>query len=75
MNHKYTTIAIAAFVASIAVTAVGFAVPQQAMAHYGHQNHNQRSSINVNQDIGQANVCSNSTCVNDASNDAQIHGH
>ncbi len=73
MNHKYTTIAIAAFVASIAITAVGFAVPQQALAHYGHSIHNHGSSISVNQTISQANICSDSQCLNDASNDAQIH--
>jgi hypothetical protein len=74
MNHKNTTLAIAAIVAAIAVTAAAFAIPQQALA-YGHHNHNNNhgNSIKVNQDISQANLCSNSTCINSASNDASIH--
>jgi hypothetical protein len=70
MNHKNMTLAIAAIVAAVAVTAVGFAIPQQAFAYGHHHNHN---SIEVNQDISQANLCSNSTCINSASNDADIH--
>ena len=70
MNHKNTTLAIAAIVAAIALTAVAFAIPQQALA-YGHQhNHN---IVKVNQNISQLNACSDSICVNDASNDADIH--
>jgi hypothetical protein len=72
MNHKNTTLAMAVIVAALAITAVGFAVPQQAFAHYGHH-HNSSNSIDVSQSISQANLCSNSTCVNDASNDANIH--
>jgi hypothetical protein len=71
MNHKNTTLALAAIVAAVAMTAVGFAVPQQAFAHYGHHSHNS-NSIDVSQSISQANICSNSTCLNDASNDADI---
>jgi len=70
MNRKNTTLPLAAIVAAVAMTAVGFAVPQQAFAHYGHHSHN---SIDVSQSINQANLCSNSTCLNDASNDANIH--
>jgi hypothetical protein len=70
MNHKNTTLAIAAMVAAVAMTAVAFAIPQQALAHYGHHHNN---SIDVSQNISQANLCSNSTCLNDASNDADIH--
>lgn len=69
MNHKNTTLALAAIVAAVAITAVGFAVPQQALAHYGHHSHN---SIDVNQSISQANLCSNSTCVNSGSNSVDI---
>jgi len=78
MNHKNITLAIAAIVAAVAMTAVAFAIPQQALA-YGHHNnnnnnnHNNSNRIDVSQDISQANVCSNSTCVNDASNSADIH--
>ena len=69
MNHKNTTLAIAAIVATVAMTAVAFAIPQQAMAHYGHHHHN---SIGVSQNISQANLCSNSTCVNSGSNSVDI---
>jgi hypothetical protein len=72
MNHKNTTLAIAAIVAAVALTAVAFAIPQQALA-YGHHNHNNSNRIDVSQDISQANLCSNSTCLNDATNSADIH--
>ena len=75
MNHKNMTLAIAAIVAVVAMTAVAFAVPQQAIA-YGHHNnnHNNGNSIKVSQDISQANQCSNNaTCANFASNEADIH--
>ena len=68
MNRKNTTLAIAAILAAVAMTAVAFAIPQQALA-YGHHHNN---SIKVSQDISQLNACSNSTCVNDASNSADI---
>jgi hypothetical protein len=69
MNHKYVTLGIAAIIAAVAVTAVGFAAPQQALAHSGHHN----NGIKVNQDISQANFCSNeSVCVNTANNQADI---
>ncbi|HET7148739.1 MAG TPA: hypothetical protein VFI73_09610 [Candidatus Nitrosopolaris sp.] len=73
MNHRNTTLAIAAIVAAVAMTAGAFNIPQQAMA-YGHHNHNHnQNSIDVSQSINQANLCSNSTCINDASNSADIH--
>ena len=72
MNPKNTALSIAAIVAAVAMTAVAFAIPQQALA-YGHHNHNNSNRIDVSQDISQANVCSNSTCLNDASNSADIH--
>lgn len=72
MNDKNTTLAIAAIVAVLAVTAVAFAIPQQAL-EYEHHNHNHSNSIRISQDISQANLCSNSTCLNDASDDADIH--
>jgi hypothetical protein len=71
MNHKYITLGIAAIVATIAVTAVGFAVPQQALAHYSHH-HNHNNGIKVNQDISQANFCNQSECVNAANNQVDI---
>ena len=72
MNHKNATLAIAAIVAAVAITAVAFAVPQQALA--GGHNHNHGNSIKVDQQVDQANVCTNSSfCQNDANNDADIH--
>ena len=73
MNHKNTTLAIATIVAAVALTAAAFAVPQQALA--GGHNHNS-NSVDVSQNISQLNAdvaCSNSTCLNDASNSAHIH--
>ena len=69
MNHKYVTLGIAVIVAAVALTAVGFAAPQQVLAHSGHHS----SGIKVDQQISQANVCNNNTtCLNDASNNADI---
>ena len=71
MNHKHTTLAFAAIVAAVAITAVAFAVPQQALAG-GHHNHNS-NSIKVDQQISQLNACTNSSvCVNEGSNNADI---
>jgi hypothetical protein len=53
MNHKNTTLAIAAIVAAVAVTAIGFAVPQQALAYRHHHS----NVIKVDQQISQANLC------------------
>jgi hypothetical protein len=73
MNHKNMTLAIAAIVAAVAMTAAAFAIPQQALA-YGHHNHHNSNRINVSQDITQTNLCTNSSfCLNDASNDASVH--
>jgi hypothetical protein len=72
MNHKNTTLAIAAIVAAVAMTAIAFAIPQQALA--GGHNHNHGNSIKVDQQIDQANVCSNSSfCQNNANNTADVH--
>jgi hypothetical protein len=73
MNHKNATLAIAAILAALAMTAVVFAIPQQALAGGHHHHYNHSNSIDVSQNISQANLCSNSTCLNDASNDADIH--
>ena len=72
MNHKVLAIAPIVAVAALALTAVGFAIPQQAFAHYGQHHHN--NSIKVDQETSQLNVCSNDTiCTNTATNDADIH--
>jgi hypothetical protein len=73
MNPKNTALSIAAIVAAVAMTAVAFAIPQQALA-YGHHNHNNGNSIKVDQQISQANFCTNqSFCDNQADNQADIH--
>jgi hypothetical protein len=56
MNHKNTSLAIVAIVAAVALTGVAIAVPQQVLAYRHHHNHN-TNSIRVDQQIGQANVC------------------
>jgi hypothetical protein len=71
MNHKYITLGIAVIVAAVAVTAIGFAAPQQALAHYSHHHHHD-SGIKVDQQINQANLCSNSLCLNNGNNTANI---
>jgi hypothetical protein len=70
MNHKNMTLGLAAIVAAVALTAVGFAVPQQALAH-GYHHHN--NGVKVDQQITQVNDC-NSTilCTNDGNNSADI---
>jgi hypothetical protein len=72
MNHKNTTLAIVAIVSAVAMTAVAFAIPQQALAG-GHHHHNHGSSIEVSQQADQLNACTNNaTCANIASNSADI---
>jgi hypothetical protein len=72
MNHKNTTLAIAAIVAAEAMTAAAFVIPQQALA--GGHNHNHGSSVDVSQNTSQINACSNNaTCVNTGDNSAEIH--
>ncbi len=74
MNHKNTTLAIAAIVAAVAMTTAAFAIPQQALAGGHNHNHNNGNSIKVDQQISQANFCNNTLlCDNQANNDAQIH--
>jgi hypothetical protein len=57
MNH-YVTLGIVAIVAAMTVTAVGFAIPQQALAYRHHNNHNNHNnSIKVDQQVNQLNDC------------------
>ena len=80
MNHN-VTLAIVAIVAATTLTAVAFAIPQQALAG-GHHNH-KHNSIKVDQQINQLNECSGSppeprtvslgtVCLNQAENNADI---
>ncbi|MDQ6862442.1 MAG: hypothetical protein M3044_01325 [Thermoproteota archaeon] len=83
MNHKALAIAPIVAVAALALTAVGFAIPQQAFASYGHHhyhhNHNHHNNsnsnrIDVSQSINQLNNCTSSAvCDNIAQNQADIH--
>jgi hypothetical protein len=61
MNHKALAIAPIVAIAALALTAVGFAIPQQAFAGYGHNhnNHNNHNgnSIKVDQQVNQQNSC------------------
>jgi hypothetical protein len=87
MNHK-VTLGIIAIVAAMTLTAVAFAIPQQALAYRHHHNHNHNNSIKVDQEINQLNQCtgvqrddirtldgtgSGTVCVNQANNSADIH--
>jgi hypothetical protein len=57
MNHN-VTLAIVAVVAAMTLTAVAFAIPQQALAYRHHNNHNNHNnSIKVDQQINQLNNC------------------
>jgi hypothetical protein len=69
MTHKALVIAPIVAVAALVLTAVGFAIPQQAFAHYHHHNSNQ---IDVDQQINQLNNCTNALCDNQASNQVDI---
>jgi len=74
MRHKNTTLSIATIIVAIAVTAVAFDIPQQALAGGHHHNHNS-NSIKVEHHIDQANVCNGTStlCLNVANNTATIH--
>jgi len=71
MNHKYVILGIATIVAALAINAVGFAVPQQALA--GGHHHHHSNGIKVDQVINQANFCNQTVvCANDANNNVDI---
>ena len=74
MRHKNTALSIAATIAAVAVTALAFDIPQQALAVGHHHNHNS-NSIKVEHQIDQANVCNGTStlCTNIANNTANIH--
>ena len=79
MNHKKATLSIAAIVVSVVLTAAALAIPQQALAykhHHHHHHHNndhsKSNNIDVTQNTGQANVCSNALCLNNGNNTANI---
>jgi len=58
LNHKNTTLAIAAIVAAVALTGVAFAIPQQVMAGGHRHGHNHDSNgVKVDQQVNQENQC------------------
>jgi hypothetical protein len=67
MNHN-VTIGIVAIVAAMTLTAVAFAIPQQALAYRHHNHNNHNNSIKVDQQINQLNNCTRALCDNQASN-------
>jgi hypothetical protein len=64
MNHNIT-LGIVGIVAAMALTAVAFTIPQQALAYKHHHNHN---SVKVDQQINQINNCTTALCDNQADN-------
>jgi hypothetical protein len=54
MNYN-ATLAIVAVVTAMTLTAVAFAIPQQALAHNNNNNH--KNSIKVDQQVNQQNSC------------------
>ena len=57
MNHN-VTLAIVAIVAAPTLTAVAFAIPQQALAYKHHHHHNNNNNqIKVDQQVNQQNDC------------------
>ena len=66
MNHNLT-LGIVAIIAAMTLTAVAFAIPQQALA-YRHHNHNHNNSLKADQQINQLNNCTLALCDNQADN-------
>jgi archaellin len=67
MNHKVTMLVVA-IVAAMTLTAMAFAIPQQALAYRHHHNNSHNNSIKVDQQINQLNNCTTSLCANQADN-------
>jgi archaellin len=87
MNHN-VTLGIVAIVAAMTLTAVAFAIPQQALAYRHHNHNNHNNSIKVDQQINQQNSCTSpppdmrtlltvlqpsTVCENFGNNSADIH--
>ena len=67
MNHN-VTLGIVAIVAAMTLTAVAFAIPQQALAYRHHNHNNHNNSLKVDQQINQLNNCTTAICDNQANN-------
>ena len=71
MNHN-VTLAIVAVVAAMTLTAVAFAIPQQALAYRHHNNHNNnhKNSIKVDQQVNQQNSCTGASSADTGTDDS-----
>ncbi|MGC1933318.1 MAG: hypothetical protein WA667_30460 [Candidatus Nitrosopolaris sp.] len=88
MNHKALAIAPIVAVAALVLTAVGFAIPQQAFAWGHHASHPSGccngyypvfvpvpdNRIFIAQQINQENTCTKAICANEADNQANAFG-
>jgi hypothetical protein len=59
---------------SYELTAVAFAIPEQALT-YKHNNHNNSNTIKVNQQTSQANVCSTAPPETEEANETMTQEH
>ena len=63
------TLGIVAIIATMTLTAVALAIPQQALAYRHHNNHNNHyNSLKVDQQINQLNNFTTSLCTNQGNN-------
>ncbi|MFZ0893090.1 MAG: hypothetical protein WAZ77_01185 [Candidatus Nitrosopolaris sp.] len=78
MNHN-ATFAIVAVVTAMTLTAVAFAIPQQALAYRHHNNHNNnnnhKNSIKVDQQVNQQNSCTGESVLPPMMQPADITGN
>jgi hypothetical protein len=70
MNHN-VTLAIVAVVAAMTLTAVAFAIPQQALAYKHHNNH--KNSIKVDQQVNQQNSCTGASSADTGTDDSSTN--
>jgi len=68
MDHN-VTLAIVAVVAAMTLTAVAFAIPQQALA-YKHHHNNHKNSIKVDQLVNQLNSCTGTSSADTGTDDS-----
>jgi len=62
-------------IAAVAIAIGAMMVPGAPLAfayHHHHHHHHHHNSVKIHQEISQANVCSDSSCSNDASNSASV---
>jgi hypothetical protein len=88
LNRQAIRIVPIVAVAALALTAVSFGLSQQVFAggyyhshhhyynhhhHYNHHHNNRDNRIDVSQQINQLNNCTDSSCQNEAQNQAFLH--